>query len=139
MDDVRYLWRDEVSDDQIRKLVVRAGGGSSATGWWERVRPHSLGWVTATATAPGGRLVGFANVAWDGGSHAFLLDPTTHPEFQRAGIGTAVVALAARQAARAGCEWLHVDFEAQLRHFYLDTCGFKKTDAGLIHLADLAM
>lgn len=134
VDDVRYLWRNEVSDDQIRKLVVSAGGGSSDIGWWDRVRPHSLGWVTATATAPEGRLVGFANVAWDGGAHAFLLDPTTHPAYQRSGIGSAVVALAAREAARAGCEWMHVDFEAPLRRFYFDACGFKATDAGLIHL-----
>jgi hypothetical protein len=40
--------------------------------------------------------------------------------------------VSARDAA--GCEWLHVDFEPELRRFYLDACGFRPTDAGLIRL-----
>jgi hypothetical protein len=36
---------------------------------------------------------------------------------------------------RAGCyEWLHVDFEGELRPFYFDACGFTPTTAGLIRL-----
>jgi hypothetical protein len=34
----------------------------------------------------------------------------------------------------AGCEWLHVDFEEHLRGFYLESCGFTPTGAGLIAL-----
>jgi ribosomal protein S18 acetylase RimI-like enzyme len=48
-------------------------------------------------------LVGFVNVAWDGGDHAFLLDTTAHPTFQRRGIGQQLVRKAAR-VARAE-EW----------------------------------
>ncbi|MBX2803375.1 MAG: GNAT family N-acetyltransferase [Myxococcales bacterium] len=58
-------------------------------GWWNRVRGHSLGWVTARER--GGTLVGFVNVAWDGAEHAFLLDTKTRPSHRRRGIGTAVV------------------------------------------------
>jgi hypothetical protein len=29
---------------------------------------------------------------------------------------------------------LLVDFDADLRPFYVDVCGFEPTDAGLIHL-----
>jgi hypothetical protein len=47
-------------------------------------RPHSLGWVTARQ--PDGALVGFVNVAWDGGDHAFLLDTKVATENQRQGI-----------------------------------------------------
>jgi GNAT superfamily N-acetyltransferase len=134
VEDVQYWWRNDTGDDEIRDLVLGAGG-SHAAGWWDTVRPHSLGWVTARDS--GGRLVAFANVAWDGHAHAFLLDPTTHVSYQRLGIGTAVVELAARETARAGCEWLHVDFEAHLRRFHFDACGFMATDAGLIHLPGL--
>ena len=42
--------------------------------------------------------------------------------------------MAARHAAEAGCEWLHVDFDADLEPFYFDACGFRPTKAGLIHL-----
>ncbi|MFE0098929.1 hypothetical protein [Streptomyces sp. NPDC059009] len=32
----------------------------------------------------------------------------------------------------AVCEWLHVDFDDELRDFYFDDCGFAPTNAGLI-------
>jgi hypothetical protein len=37
-------------------------------------------------------------------------------------------------ARAAGCEWLHVDFEEDLRGFYLDECGFTPTGAALVAL-----
>jgi ribosomal protein S18 acetylase RimI-like enzyme len=86
------------------------------------------------ARAEEGEVVGFVNVAWDGGDHAFLLDPKTRGSMQRRGIGTRLVALAVQHACEAGCEWLHVDFEPELAPFYLEACGFDSTPAGLIHL-----
>ena len=82
-------------------------------------------------------LIGFVNVAWDGGDHAFLLDTTVRSDHRRRGIGVELVQIAARHAATAGCEWLEVDFEEHLTTFYLDTCGFRPTRAGLIHLPEL--
>jgi len=73
-------------------------------------------------------------VAWDGGDHAFLLDTKTRGDCQRRGIGTELVRMAVDGAMAEGCEWLHVDFEPQLRGFYIEACGFRPTDAGLIHL-----
>ena len=112
--------------------LVTSHGGIPSPGWWDRIRAHSFGWVTARTD--GGTLVGFVNVVTDGGDHAFLLDTKTRGEFQRRGIGTRVVELAAEHARAAGCEWLHVDFEPHLEHFYLDRCGFRPTPAGLIAL-----
>ena len=79
-------------------------------------------------------MIGFVNVAWDGGVHAFLLDTMVLRSEQRQGHAARMVALAVEQAKAAGCEWLHVDFEPHLRDFYLNACGFKPTDAGLIAL-----
>jgi GNAT superfamily N-acetyltransferase len=123
-------WRASVSDEELVALT-RAHGGRATTGWWDQVRPHSLGWVTARL--PDGALVAFVNVAWDGGAHAFLLDTKTRPDYQHRGIATAVVKLAIRHVAHAGCEWLHVDFEDDLRAFYFDACGLRPTQAGLIN------
>ena len=81
--------------------------------------------------------MGFVNIAWDGSDHAFLLDTRTHSEWQRRGVATELVRRAAHHAKAAGCEWLHVDFEPELRPFYIDACGFRPTDAGLIHLITL--
>lgn len=80
------------------------------------------------------RLVGYVNVAWDGGVHAFLLDPTVHPDFRRQGIATRLVAAVTEEARRhKGVEWLHVDYEPHLAGFYAG-CGFRPTPAGLIRL-----
>ena len=133
---IEYRWRSEVSDDDLVALT-ESYGGRSEPGWWDRVRPHSLGWVTAHLED--GTPVGFVNVAWDGGDHAFLLDPKVRGDQKRRGIGTELVTLAALHAKRAGCEWMEVDFEDEerLAPFYFDACGFRPTHAGLIHLHDL--
>ncbi|MBB5853351.1 hypothetical protein ACFQ05_08610 [Amycolatopsis umgeniensis] len=69
MTDFSFRWRDPVTDDEMSDLV-RSHGGEPVPGWWNGIRRHSLGWVTARD--PAGKLVGFVNVAWDGGDHAFL-------------------------------------------------------------------
>jgi len=129
---IEYRWRGPVTDAEMVALVT-AHGGRAAAGWWDQIRPHSLGWVTARQ--PDGALAGFVNVAWDGGDHAFLLDTKVATGNQRQGIATALVDHAARHAKAAGCEWLHVDFEEHLARFYIGACGFRPTAAGLIHLA----
>src|SRR4029077_14353540 len=80
-----------------------------------------------------GRLVGSVYVAWDGAQHAFLLEPTVHPKWRHRGIGAELVRRAADAARDAGCDVLHVDYEAALAPFY-EACGFVPTAAGLIRL-----
>lgn len=79
----------------------------------------------------GSRLVGFVKLASDGADHAFLLDPTVHPDFRRDGLGTSLVQHAINAAKEHGIQHVHVDFEPHLTTFYAD-CGFKPTAAGLI-------
>nr|WP_239020617.1 hypothetical protein [Nakamurella antarctica] len=62
--DLKIEWRAPVSDGEVGELT-RSHGGSPKAGWWDQVREHSLGWVTARTAAD--QLVGFVNVAWDGG------------------------------------------------------------------------
>jgi len=99
--------------------------------WVEQVRRHSLGWVVARS---GAELVGFVNVLWDGLVHAWLQDVMVAQAERRRGIGVELVRRARDGAKDAGCEYLHVDFEDQLRTFYFDACGFMPTDAGLMRL-----
>jgi ribosomal protein S18 acetylase RimI-like enzyme len=130
-DGVVLRWRGPLTDAEMADLVA-SYGGTPVPGWWDTIRPHSFGWVTARTADD--VAVGFVNVVTDGGDHAFLIDTKTRGDFQRRGIATRVVAFAAKHARAAGCEWLHVDFDDQLRAFYLEACGFESTPAGLIHL-----
>jgi ribosomal protein S18 acetylase RimI-like enzyme len=85
------------------------------------------------AAFDGAQLVGFVNVAWDGGVHGFLLDTTVHRDHQRRGIGTALLREATAAAREHGLAWLHVDFEPALEAFYR-AAGFAPTAAGLMRL-----
>jgi len=129
-ENIRYAWRGEITDAEMVALV-EAHGGHAEAGWWDRIRGYSLGWVTARL---GNGLIGFVNVAWDGGDHAFLIDTKVASGYQRRGVATALVAEAVSQARAAGCEWIHVDFGENLAPFYYGACGFQPTAAGLIHL-----
>ncbi|HEY8743053.1 MAG TPA: GNAT family N-acetyltransferase, partial [Chloroflexota bacterium] len=60
---------------------------------------HSLVYLCAYQ---GDRLVGFVKLAWDGGIHAFLLDPTVHPQWQRRGIGRQLVEQVVEVARQRG-------------------------------------
>lgn len=80
------------------------------------------------------RIVGFANLAWDGGHHGFLVDVCVHPDYRDHGIGQAIVETIIDLARKRGLKCIHVDFEPYLRDFYL-SCGFKPVEAALLKLA----
>ena len=118
------------TDKQLGPLWVAAWGSTPAGGYADKVLKRNLAHVGAYDVD---RIVGFVNVAWDGGVHAFLLDTTVHPDFQRQGIATSLVRRAIELARERGAEWLEVDFEPHLGGFYRG-CGFRPTAAGLIAL-----
>jgi GNAT superfamily N-acetyltransferase len=130
--DVHHEWRGPFDNAEVNALHAEAFGHSVLEDdWLGQVSGHSLGWVCARRDE---QLVGFVNVAWDGGVHAFVLDTIVSADARREGIGKALVEAAVTGAKQAGCEWLHVDFEDHLRAFYFDACGFEPTNAGLIRL-----
>lgn len=130
---IAYEWRGGFDNAAVDALHAAAfGHPGSDVDWLGRLHRHSLGWVCARLD---GDLVGFVNVAWDGGVHAFVLDTVVAERHRHAGVGAELVAVAARGARAAGCAWLHVDFEDRLHAFYFDACGFRPTSAGLIALS----
>ena len=132
MTDVTYVWRGGFSNAEVNALHAEGFDHPMLEDDWKaQVERHSLGWVCAR---DGDELVGFVNVPWDGGTHAFILDTLVDARARRQGIGTRMVALAAAEARAAGCEWLHADFGDELTAFYFDRCGFVPTPAGLIAL-----
>ncbi len=127
---VSLVVNPDLDDATLNALFVRSRREHAPRSFVD-VLARSLGFVGAF---DGAQLVGFVNVATDGGAHAFLLDPTVDPKYRRRGLGTRLVHAAIDLATLARCEWIHVDFEPYLIPFY-DACGFARTHAGLISLA----
>jgi GNAT superfamily N-acetyltransferase len=128
---VKYLVDAPVTNHQLNELFVASWGAHQWTDF-EAVVRHSLVYVCACL---GDELIGFVNLAWDGGRHAFILDTTVHPDQRGRGIGRRLVRQALEVAEDRRIEWVHVDFEPHLRGFYL-ACGFRATEAGLLHLTE---
>ena len=126
-----YVWRGGFENTEVERLHAEAFDHSISDYDWNAQLKRSLGWVTARS---GSQLVGFVNVAWDGGVHAFILDTMVAINQRRRGMATELIDRARAKAREAGCEWLHVDFEDHLAEFYWEACGFRTTKAGLIDL-----
>jgi ribosomal protein S18 acetylase RimI-like enzyme len=128
-------WRGEFTSHEANLLHAEAFGGrvydSTEWDWRQQVDEHSLGWVTVRS---GPELVGFVNVVWDGLVHAWIQDLMVAGAARHRGIGRELISTATIGARRAGCEWLHVDFEDRLAPFYFGACGFEPTSAGLLRL-----
>lgn len=133
---IDYVWRGPVGSEELNVLHAEAFETRLFTvdewDWARQLERHSFGWVTARHD---GELVGFVNVIGDGSVHAWLQDVMVARSADRQGIGTQVVAVARDQARIAGMEWLHVDFDDELRDFYYRACGFRPTNGGLIELS----
>jgi GNAT superfamily N-acetyltransferase len=127
--DIHYRTSPAVTNDELNALFDVAWQEHT----WRDFNPvlnRSLAFVCAYYEE---RLVGFVNLAWDGGYHAFILDTTVHPDFRRRGIGRGLVKRAVAEAGGRGVEWVHVDYEPHLPSFY-EQCGFVSTQAGLVRL-----
>ena len=87
---MRVVSRFLVDDGELSALHGRAFGGASRadTDWARRLNKHALTWIGAFDDD---KLVGFVQVCWDGGSHAFVLDTAVDPDWQHQGIGTSLV------------------------------------------------
>lgn len=121
---------DARPDATVLRALMLASWGEPTQADFERIWSRSLAHLCAFSC---GKLVGYVNIAWDGGAHASVFDTTVHPDHQRQGIGMALVKEAARVARERGAEWLHVDFEPRFADFY-SACGFGPTTAGLMRL-----
>ena len=137
MNGVQYLWRGDFTNPEANQLHAEAflhrTYEESEWDWVRLCNAHSLGWVTARND---GRLVGFVNVPWDGLVHAWIQDEMVSSDARHQGVGVRLIDMARDAAKQAGCEWLHVDFDDDLRPFYFDAAGFTPTNGGLIDLTE---
>jgi GNAT superfamily N-acetyltransferase len=118
-----------LDDFTLNDLFARAWPDHLA-GTYQAVLGRSLGYLAAFDE---GQLIGFVNLATDGGDHAFLLHPTVDYSRRRQGVGLELVRRAAGLARTRGCKWLHVDYEPALLPFYR-AAGFRDSQAGVMRL-----
>jgi GNAT superfamily N-acetyltransferase len=121
----------------MRNEPVEAGeieGLRDAVGWeklennYDRILANSY---THFTVREDGRLLAFVNVISDGICDAFLVDLIVHPNFQRQGLGKAIVERAVEELTADGIKCIQVTFNPQLETFYRD-CGFYIFKAGII-------
>ena len=130
---VIYKVAPRVTDAELNTLFAAAWAAYEVRAFG-RVLERALSYICAYDE---NRLIGFVNVAWDGGVHGFILDTTVHPDYRRRGIGARLVEKAVKVAKARGLTWLHVDYEAGLEPFYTER-GFHPTEAGLMNLKEVA-
>jgi GNAT superfamily N-acetyltransferase len=123
---ITYEQAADLDPSELHELFARAWDGE-AKATYPDVLARSFTWISAHDAH---KLVGFVNVAWDGGVHFFLLDTTVHPEYQRRGIGTGLVGTALA-ACRGHGQWVHVDADAALMDRLYLPVGFRPTSAGV--------
>ena len=126
---IAYSVDPEISNDALNELLSNAWESHQDRDFTSVLRRSLMSVCAFDASL----LVGFVNVAWDGGIHGFILETTVRREYQRQGIGSELMQRAAELSAHRGIEWLHVDFEPHLEPFYRQ-CGYRQTQAGLLHL-----
>jgi len=117
------------SDGELDRLWRTAWGGPLGRSY-QPVLERSL---THVGAYEADLLVGFVNLAWDGGIHAFILDTCTDPAFRKRGIAREMVRDAVAVGRDRGIEWVHVDYEPALEPFYR-ACGFRPSAAGVMRL-----
>jgi GNAT superfamily N-acetyltransferase len=99
---INYQLAPPLLDEQLNELFACSWPGHSS----RHFGPVLARSLTYIAAFDGPRLVGFINVAWDGGAHAFVLDTTVRGSHKRKGIGRALVSRAVNAAREAGVEWV---------------------------------
>ena len=132
-DDDHVRWRGAFANDEFHVLHAEAFETRIFDDDWVALRAAtaSAGSPPATATT----LVGFVNVIWDGLVHAWIQDvmvaeSTRGPRHRYRARGQS----RASTPRRPGCEWLHVDFDDDLRAVLLRRLRVPPTNAGLIAL-----
>jgi len=70
-------------------------------------------WATVSGFDPSGSLRAWCAILSDGVRHAVLLDVIVHPDYQRQGSGTEIVARAIQHSQIHGISISHVDFRAE--------------------------
>lgn len=119
-DDITFAVSAPVTAQAVTDLRAAVGWNRS-----EEDYPAAFAgyWAWVCACSASGDLIGWVALISDGVRHVALLDVIVHPEWQRRGIGRALVRMAVAHSLERGISIIHVDFLPETAVFY-EKCGF---------------
>lgn len=132
---LEFRRKPQLSNEELATLLDESWDRQRPPPDYGRILARSLTWIGAYDEQ---QIIGYVNLAWDGGVHAFLLDTAVQPSYRHRGVGTRLVTEALRAAAdHPGIEWVHVDSSPELLAGFYIPAGFRATAAGLVWVPDL--
>ncbi len=117
----------QLAGSAVEELRVRVGW-DGMQGYYQQILLRSYAHFSIQQD---GQLIGFVNVISDGIADAFLVDLMVHPDFQRRGLGQALVRHAIQALKADGIRCIEAIFDPALEGFY-QRCGFYVLRAGII-------
>jgi len=118
-----------VNSDEINSLMSLCWNDHENVNY-QSILDKSLAYITVREDS---KLIGFYNLAWDGGRHATVFDLNVHPDYRHQGIALKMLELAPIIAKKNNIKFLHVDFDLKLEKLY-KKAGFEIISAGIIKL-----
>lgn len=131
MSNYRYELRPDLSPKQVADLRT-AVGWDSALPLYRRTLGRTFAWAGAFV---GDQLIliAYGDVVSDGIADAYVRDLVVHPDHQRQGVGSHLLALLIEAVRGAGVRMVSTVFEPGLATFYRKA-GFHVVSGGLIDL-----
>ena len=127
---MKILKNAAVSSGEINVLMALCWDEFEDTDF-DRILQHSLAYFTIRDDQ--NRLIGYCNLAWDGGRHASLFDLNIHPDFRHQGLAIKMIQQVKQVAIDNNIRFFHVDFDPTLEPLY-KKAGFDMISAGLMLL-----
>jgi N-acetylglutamate synthase-like GNAT family acetyltransferase len=102
-----YAVSAAVSPDELSGLLQDAAGSRYSPRELQRLIDGSTAYVTARDAQSGGRLVGFGRVLSDGAVVAYINNMAVSPDYQRRGVGQAILRLLVEAAGEVKSIFLY--------------------------------
>lgn len=119
----------DITSDEINSLMSLCWDDFEEVDY-QHILDKSLAYITARYDS---QLIGFYNLAWDGGRHATIFDLNVHPDYRHQGVALEMLKMAPIIAKKNNIKFLHVDFDLKLEKLY-KKAGFEMISAGIIQL-----